>query len=382
MADDGLAMTYNGAPLVGKTVTFTPNTNGTATVTLAGEPFDISELMGGISKAEETEPSLTIPSAGVLPGSKETVINVTLTGDSDNCTFEGTGDTDYCTYSYSGSVTAEKMNLNLTDVKLKNISLAGTWTLPELYQIDPFWGDEQPNIYNVARIVWQSEKMIELAPNFGMPIETILGMTLVMPMIGDGDGKVSPVEMLTMLLKNVTFHEDGNVTATYINAADMNQAPVTSPVGIAQYVITSEGNLRLFLNPTAIIMNTAKAIAKSKTRAIDMSLIVESMMQQLIPLLSQGIPVSYGKAIMDSEGQLNEDPNILSFYLGTETLLPLLKTFAPLLSDADFVNGIVEEAKKDPTMGSMAEMLPSIFNSLPGIIETTTKVEIGINLKK
>ena len=105
-------------------------------------------------------------------------------------------------------------------------------------------------------------------------------------------------------------------------------------------------------------------------------------MQQLIPMLTQGVPVGYGKAITNGEGDLNEDPNIKSFYLGTKTLLPILKAFKPLLSDEDFINSIVEEASKDPEMGSMAGMLPQIFASLPAIIDTTTKIEIGINLKK
>ncbi|MDE5870761.1 MAG: DUF4925 domain-containing protein, partial [Muribaculaceae bacterium] len=345
---------------------------------------DMSELTGSLTKAENEQPGLTIPSSGVLPGTPKTEINVVLEGDGNDCSFKGNGETDYCTYSYSGKVTEEKLEFNLTDVRLKNTTLAGTWTLPELYQIDPDWPEygATPNIYNVARIEWQSEKGIEIFPGYEMPIASILGMTLMMPMVGDGDAKVSPVEMLAMTLKSVTFHEDGNVTACYVNASDMSQAPVTSPSGIAQYAVTSEGNLRLFLNPAAIIANTVKAAAKAGTRATDISLIVEGMMQQLIPMLTQGVPVSYGKAIINSDGELNDDPDTLSFYLGTETLLPLLKTLMPLLSDEEFINGIVEEASKDPDMGSMAGMLPQIFSSLPGIIETTTKIEIGINLKK
>lgn len=118
------------------------------------------------------------------------------------------------------------------------------------------------------------------------------------------------------------------------------------------------------------------------TRAADISLVVEGMMQLVIPMLTQGVPVSYGKAIANAEGTINEDPDILSFYLGTETMLPLLKALQPLLTDEEFVNGIIEEASKDPDMGSMAGMLPQIFASLPEIIDTTSKIEIGINLKK
>lgn len=379
---DGLTLNFNGTPLLGKTATFTPASDGTATVTLAGQPVDMEEIMGMITKAEQPKP--TLPTAGVLPGSPAVEIPVELKGDADNCTFSGTGETDYCTYSYSGSATAETFEFNLTDVKLKNTTLVGTWTLPELYEVDPDYPEfgASPNMYNVARVVWQSEKGIEVFPGWSMPIETIVGMTLAIPMIGDGDNMVSPVEMLTMVLKSVTFAEDGNVTAEYVDAKDMSKGVIKSPAGVAQYVITSEGRLRLFLNPAAIIANTVKATKGNSTRAADMSLIVENLMQHFIPMLLQGIPVKYGKAITDSEGNMNEDPNVMSFYLGTETLLPLLKAIAPLMSDEDFVNSIVEEASKDPNMGSMAAMLPAIFQALPEVIDTTTTIEIGINLKK
>ncbi|MBD5356954.1 MAG: DUF4925 domain-containing protein [Bacteroides sp.] len=379
---DGLSISLNGTSLIGKVATFTPATDGTATVTLAGEPIEMDAIMGMITKAEHEQPTLALPTAGVLPGSSQLIIPVELKGDADNCTFDGKGETDYCTYFYSGAATAETFEFNLTDVKLKNTSLAGTWTLPELYEINPDWGTEEANIYNVARVVWQSENGIEVMPGWPMPVESILGMTLAIPMIGEGDNLISPIEMLTVVLKSVTFSEDGNVTAEYLDSKDMSKGVIKSPAGLAQYVITSEGNLRLFLNPAAIIANTVTATKSCATRAADISMIVESLMQQLIPMLSQGVPVSYGKALTDSEGNLNEDPDIMSFFLGTETLLPLLKAVSPLLADEDFVNSIVEEARKDPNMGYMADMLPGILQSLPEVINTTSKIEIGINLKK
>lgn len=379
---EGLTLNFNGSPLIGKTATFTPAADGTATVTLAGEPLDMATIMDALTKAENDQPALALPTAGVLPGSPAVVIPVELKGDADNCTFDGKGETDYCTYSYSGTATADAFEFNLTDVKLKNTSLAGTWTLPELYEVNPDWGTEEPNMYNVARVIWESEKGIEIIPGWPMPIETIVGMTLVMPIISNGEDMVSPIEMLTTVLKSVTFSEDGNVTAEYLDTKDLTKGVIKSPAGIAQYVITSEGNLRLFLNPAAIIANTVAATKGRSTRAADVSMIVENLMQQVIPMLSQGIPVNYGKAIANAEGEMNEDADTMSFYLATETLLPLLKAVAPLLADEDFVNSIVEEARKDPNMGGMADMLPTILQSLPEIIDSTTKIEVGINLKR
>ena len=128
---DALTLNYNGSPLVGKTVTFTPGTGDNATLTLAGEALDVTQIMGMMTRESEN-PSLALPTAGVLPGSPSLSIPVKLQGDPDNCTFEGSGETDYCTYSYSGSVTEDACEFNLSDVKLKNTSLAGSWTVPAL----------------------------------------------------------------------------------------------------------------------------------------------------------------------------------------------------------------------------------------------------------
>ena len=50
------------------------------------------------------------------------------------------------------------------------------------------------------------------------------------------------------------------------------------------------------------------------------------------PMLSNGIPLHYGAALLDPEGNVNEDANVKSFYLGTETLLPILETVKPLFA--------------------------------------------------
>ncbi len=74
-------------------------------------------------------------------------------------------------------------------------------------------------------------------------------------------------------------------------------------------------------------------------------------------MISNGIPVRYGKCLaLDEEGQIiyNEDgaptfdtdSSNVSFYLDNETLLPILKLAAPIISDDDIINSIVEIAQK------------------------------------
>ena len=115
--------------------------------------------------------------------------------------------------------------------------------------------------------------------------------------------------------------------------------------------------------------------------------VAENLLPKLIPLLSQGFPVNYGPALVPDEVEddlmvPSTDPNFVSFYLDTNTLLPILKDIAPLLGDDDVVNFIVQAASQDPDMGFMASMLPPILKSLPDVINTTSKVELGLNLQK
>ncbi len=256
-------------------------------------------------------------------------------------------------------------------MKLKNTSLAGTWYVPALNN----------NAFDQLRVKWQAEKQVELMPGYGMPVETILGMTFVMPILpGEESGKkVSLLQMYTMLLNNVTFGEDGSVTALYTDLDAETPGQAEAPKGLAQYVVADDNTIRLFLDPYAIIKAT---MTLARSRAIDTTAMIEGLLTQLIPMLSNGIPLHYGAALLDPEGNVNEDANVKSFYLGTETLLPILETVKPLFADEEFVNSIIEIAGSNPDMGALAPMLGGILKSMPEIIDTTSKIEIGVNLSK
>ena len=187
------------------------------------------------------------------------------------------------------------------------------------------------------------------------------------------------------ILKNVTFGEDGSVSAVYCDTDKEGWPEATAPKGIASYVVKEDGTALVFINPTAVIANVAANASKS--RAIDMDAIMATLINDVLPMCQNGVPVSYGPALVATDEYQetfapSENPNAYSFYLGTDVLLPLLKVAAPIIADDDVINMIVEAAKQDPTMGSMADMLPDILKTLPEIVDTTSKVEIGINLDR
>lgn len=357
--ENGLQLTYNGAPMPGKKVTFTPDATNAqkATLRLEGE-FDLNGILGKAKSAAARE-DVSMPTApGVLPGSPVVTLPVDLTINGDQCSFAGTSETDYCTFSYKGEVSAGAMELDLSEVKLKNAKLAGmTWKL------EPY-DETNPNETDPIYLVWEAEKKV---PGF-MPIEPVLKIALRMDLIAAGaDNKISATDMLGTVLQDVTFMEDGNIVATYKDAANGGTEWTKSPVNLAQYVVENDNQMKVFLNPAAII-----AAVNNAGRAVDVQAVIQQAIQMLYPMLVNGVPVAFGQT-----------DDALSVYLNTELLLPLLKTLVvPLLSDEEVVAMLVELMKKDPDFGEMAGLAEPTLKAFPEIIESTTKVEIGLNFVK
>ena len=357
--ENGLQLTYNGAPMPGKKVTFTPDATNAqkATLRLEGE-FDLNGILGKAKSAAARE-DVSMPTApGVLPGSPVVTLPVDLTINGDQCSFAGTSETDYCTFSYKGEVSAGAMELDLSEVKLKNAKLAGmTWKL------EPY-DETNPNETDPIYLVWEVEKKVPGS----MPIESVLKIALRMDLIAAGaDNKISATDMLGTVLQDVTFMEDGNIVATYKDAANGGTEWTKSPVNLAQYVVENDNQMKVFLNPAAII-----AAVNNAGRAVDVQAVIQQAIQMLYPMLVNGVPVAFGQT-----------DDALSVYLNTELLLPLLKTLVvPLLSDEEVVAMLVELMKKDPDFGEMAGLAEPTLKAFPEIIESTTKVEIGLNFVK
>lgn len=357
--ENGLQLTYNGAPMPGKKVTFTPDATNAqkATLRLEGE-FDLNGILGKAKSAAARE-DVSMPTApGVLPGSPVVTLPVDLTINGDKCSFAGTSETDYCTFSYKGEVSAGAMELALSEVKLKNAKLAGmTWKLKP-------YDKEDPNETDPIYLVWEAEKK---GSDF-LPIESVLKLALRVELIAAGaDHKVSATEMLGTVLQDVTFMEDGNIVATYKDAANGGTEWTKSPVNLAQYVVENDNQIKVFLNPAAII-----AAVNNAGRAVDVQTVIQQTIQMLYPMLVNGVPVAF-----------EQTEDALSVYLNTELLLPLLKTLVvPLLSDEEVVAMLVELMKKDPDFSEMADLAEPMLKAFPEIIESTTKVEIGLNFVK
>lgn len=351
----GLNLTYNGGSMLGKKVTFTPDASDAtkATLVLAGN-LDLS----GILTREAASGSF---GAGVFPGSPVVTLPVTLNIQGDECSFSGTSETDYCTFDYAGKVTASSLKLDLTNVALKNSALSGTTWVPTPLNSDY---PEEP-----IHLIWEPNKNVEVMPGWELPIQTILTLALRIPLIdAGGDDKVNVEDMLCSVLHDITLGVDGNISASYVDAAQGGTSVVKTPANVAQYVVLCDTQMKVYLNLDAIIANVKRL--GSSTKAIDMSEILSQAVTSLLPLVTDGVPLTYEK----NEGKLK-------VYLNTDLLLPLMKNIvAPLFSDEEFVNMLIEAMKADPDFESMAGMAEGMLKGLPEIINETTRLEVGLNL--
>ena len=363
-SENGLQLTYNGAPLLGKKVTFTPDaTEATkATLRLEGE-FDLTGILKG-QRSNMTSPT----GPGVFPGSPVTTLSVDLSINGNQCTFSGVSETEYCTFSYAGKVTAGTMDLSFTDVTLKNTALAGT-----VWKPTPLANTEDGGMDEPIHFVWKSgtKAAIEIFPGHPSEIEIndLLLLALRFPLFDDGSGdRVSVEQMLCSVLKDVTLGADGNIVATYMDAANGGTEWVTSPSNMAQYVVTGDNQLLLFLNPQAIMANVDNV--EKSVRTVDVGAILQQAIAELYPMLINGVPLTYTK-----EG------NRMKVFLGTDLLLPLMKNIvAPLFEDEEFLNMVIEAMKSDPQFGGRAGMMVPTLKLLPEIIKNTTQLEIGLDL--
>lgn len=363
-SENGLQLTYNGAPLLGKKVTFTPDaTEATkATLRLEGE-FDLTGILKG-QRSNMTSPT----GPGVFPGSPVTTLSVDLSINGNQCTFSGVSETEYCTFSYAGKVTAGTMDLSFTDVTLKNTALAGT-----VWKPTPLANTEDGGMDEPIHFVWKSGTKAAIEICLGHPseieINDLLLLALRFPLFDDGSGdRVSVEQMLCSVLKDVTLGADGNIVATYMDAANGGTEWVTSPSNMAQYVVTGDNQLLLFLNPQAIMANVDNV--EKSVRTVDVGAILQQAIAELYPMLINGVPLTYTK-----EG------NRMKVFLGTDLLLPLMKNIvAPLFEDEEFLNMVIEAMKSDPQFGGMAGMMVPTLKLLPEIIKNTTQLEIGLDL--
>lgn len=361
---NGLTLTLNGNPLLGKTAKFTPDANDASKGTLTlNSTFNLSAIPGVPESL-----SRDIAGPGVIPGSPETVLQLTLDTNDNKATFSGEGENTYCTYKYSGTVTDNSVALNIVDLTLKNQTLAGAYTL-QPYDVNDDWtSDDYGTVYSEPiYAVWESSADLNFLGT-DMPIQNLLSLLMAMPLLDDMSVRVP--DKICELLQGITLGTDGNIIAKYADLESESPAYLQSPANMAQYVVAGNNKMLFFLNPQAVINDAARSRGIAD---IDINNLLGNVIAQLAPMMAEGVPMNFTQAA---------DGNT-TIYLATETLLPLLKTnVLPLLRDKELVQMLSDLIASNEDFAFLAPMIPDMISSAADVIEGTTKLEIGLNFKK
>lgn len=352
-----LQLTYGDAVMSGKSVTFNSADGQTATITLTGAD---NALLSGLT-------GMSVKNPGVVPGEASTTLNVTLVpAGTTGYTFSGTDESNGRTLTYTGAIEAGQLTLDV-DATFTN-DLIGTWNLVSTPSSD----DPSATTYPI-HAAWESSKGVEIFPGFEMPMETILSLALRLPVIGEGDNAQSVCQMLNTVLQSVTFGADGNVVASYSDAANA-ASPVwqNSPAGLVQYCVKN-GQIYAYLDIDSLMgAMTTSTKATTDDLLVQLLPILLNHVGEIAPMLSEGIPLAY---------TTDEATGALTVYIDQNGLGGvLLGILNEVVNNADLMTLISELASS--SMGpdnSMASMLPAILEQLPEIVAGTTSLELGLN---
>lgn len=354
-----LELIYGGEVLLGKKVTFNTTDGKSADITLEG---------ADIALTKETMASGLV-NPGVIPGEPKVTFSAALQPVENGYTFAGEHVADNYSMKYEGAVEKGKLNLAL-EVKLAgdNVLAGNTWNL---FPYDPY-ASKKP-----LHVVWNSEKPFSVVPSPGaQPVDlqpgAFISLMSAINIIPVGDETMEVNEVLSCLLKSVTFREDGNIVASYSDMADIVSPKFQdSPLNMVQYAVKNE-KLYLYLNVDAII-GTMQKVA---TKGLDMETVLPVMLpklMELIPMLSSGIPLGYS---------VNEEGNELAVYIDNELGLKLIDILLPLFENEEIVAAIKEAATSNPDFAMFAGVVEAILEQAPEVFAKTNEMELGLNFVK
>lgn len=221
---------------------------------------------------------------------------------------------------------------------VRNEKIEGTWNVQK-----PFDANGNPTGTGSVVLKWEgSEDATITIPGLiddPYPIKDAISMA---PMLLNSQ--------LSSVLKDVTFNEKGQISATYKEEADDNDWKVANDY--ATYKVVNENKITLFLNTTKITEDIDDAQEKA---------MITSMLDQF----KTGIPVHVSYPAT----------NKVQFYVDKDFVAPIITMLYAQVNKIPLTG-----MDKDDLAKFM--ILKSVVNQLPTIMEKTTKFEAGIELIK
>lgn len=352
-----LTLLYNGVESPEKSVTVTPSDNGKATLELFST-VDLSQLQGlGLTG--------TIPGPGVIPGETQTSLEVDLTPGNGCYTFSGESSTADVTFSYAGELRDRDLSLSIISPQLKDKSLAGpVWSPAPLERGEGLEIKSSP-----LSIVWDVD-----IPGLTLSPGTALNLLATLPCIPvyQGTAYTSPAELLTQVIKTLTFRADGNVIVTYLSTSQGAAQYMTLQANSMQYVPDGAGALKLYLNPVSLY-SLYLVNQKPGSGFNDISML-KTLISTFVPALAQGLTLDYAA---ETSGQTK----IMRLYTPTEESVQMLSAFLEkLMSDPEVMEKVTAAIDSSELLKPYADDLKKVATQLPQLLSATSRLELGFCL--
>lgn len=369
-----LKLSYCGELMPAKKIEYKPGDGSmSGTLTATGET-DLSQLsMIGLSG--------TAAGPGILPGSPQIEMPVTLSETDDSYTFSGKGKTPLVeTYTYSGRLQGDSCMMQVTDVVLADKTLAGTVWMPAPIERDGLGFTSFP-----FRLVW------ELNPAAGIDIDLtqLLNQLAALPTIPvyHDTAYSSPAQLYTTAVQTVAFNENGNIFIRYYSSVGGATQLMTTTGNTFQYVLPAPSTMLLYPNPTTLfgrwlvaqsdpgdnpnISFTKRGLQDDKEQLLALLLsLAKQMVPALLELCTTGVPLQY---------ELGQD-GTLAVYLNTATILTLLGDVVKMAeSNPGVLQYLAQTVGGSEQLASIAEDLQKLLPQLKEILLNTTRLEIGLN---
>lgn len=387
---NSLTVTYQGEEMAGKT----------ASVTL-----DPSAMRGEIRFYQEMDlsllsvPGLTgkLPGPGVMPGSAELVLPVTLSPADGVYSFSGTSATEDVDFTYSGVIAADRLNVSFTDCKLKNQALAGNVFSP---------APLEKNGLNYTSMPFHLEWEIDPALGIDIPLSDALKALALAPLIPvyNNTAYSSVSQLLCSVLRTVALTSWGNVPVMYVSTTGGAAHIATTCGNMMQYVPQSQG-LRLFINPMSVFGELLVATSDNKNdvkfdfeemfgrprseavtdvsdpadaglseemkQALKQALI-KSLLAAVAPQLSGGVPLT---ATPTTRG--------IDIYFDTATSVTFLsQVLKGVIENPELMAAIKKQLAGITIPGVSEEQINSVLDNLTLFLQHTTRLEVGLSLVK
>ncbi len=331
-----LKLTYSGVELLGKEIKFYTSTKKTATLTL-------NYVIPGEATTELTGVTLTT----TPPKEDDNEEDEEYASEHEyEYFFQGTEKTSAgWNITYTGHVFADGDTRELifdVEVTMQENILQGTWILSEK---DPLFFDWQSDGETIiAEVEYAS------MPGSGMSQTTETFSSLLAQM-------GSQALLASRVLREVTFHTDGNITATYTKAGSTTE--LDSPLNLVHYYLPNSSNdnkIAILLNVDAI---AALVMSHSSTRLSVQDIL--ALVGSFQSLLQDGIPL---------ECEFVGDD--LQLYIGQDVA-------ESILTDPDMVSLLDEKKFELDVMGNVVNV--TVYgNELPALFEETTVFKLGLSM--